>query len=178
MADGTYTLTQEGQDRFTASIEVPEEYGGGFWSDGNDQINQWIVGSAAKNPLTGEPYDPSLWASTIEMNKTATTNEWIEMFGAENEVKYMEAHDEVTMLPNINIPLPSDDTDIALIRSQCGDLISDTSWKMVFAADQAAYDQLWTDLKTQLEGLGWDQLVEYDTEKYQPVVDAKIAAME
>ena len=176
--DGTYTLTQEGQDRFTASIEVPEEYGGGYWSDGNDQINQWIVGSAAKNPLTGEPYDPSLWASTIEMNKTATTNEWIEMFGEENEVKYMEAHDEVTMLPNINMPLPSDDTDIALIRSQCGDLISDTSWKMVFAADQAEYDQLWTNLKTQLEGLGWDQLVEYDTEKYQPVIDAKIAAME
>ncbi|HIR46473.1 MAG TPA: hypothetical protein IAB89_02270 [Candidatus Caccousia avicola] len=63
--DGTYTLTKEGQDRFTATIQVPEEYGGGSWSDGNNQINQWIVGSAATNPLTNECYDPSLWASSI-----------------------------------------------------------------------------------------------------------------
>ena len=52
--DGTYTLTKEGQDRFTGDLQVPEELGGGSWSDGNNQINQWIVGSAEMNPVTGE----------------------------------------------------------------------------------------------------------------------------
>ena len=177
-ADGTYTLTQEGQDRFTATIQVPEEYGGGSWSDGNNQINQWIVGSAATNPLTGECYDPSLWASSIEMNMTATTNEWIEQFGAQNEVEYLEGTDQLKMVANINIPLASDSTDIALIRSQCGTLIKDTSWQMVFAKDEAEFNSLWENMCTQLEGLGWGTLTEYDTEKYQAIVDARIAAAE
>lgn len=176
--DGTYTLTQEGQDRFTATIQVPEEYGGGSWSDGNNQINQWIVGSAATNPLTGECYDPSLWASSIEMNMTATTNEWIEQFGAQNEVEYLEGTDQLKMVANINIPLASDSTDIALIRSQCGTLIKDTSWQMVFAKDEAEFNSLWENMCTQLEGLGWGTLTEYDTEKYQAIVDARIAAAE
>lgn len=176
--DGTYTLTKEGQDRFTATIQVPEEYGGGSWSDGNNQINQWIVGSAATNPLTNECYDPSLWASSIEMNMTATTNEWIEQFGAQNEVEYLEGTDQLKMVANINIPLASDSTDIALIRSQCGTLVKDTSWQMVFAKDEAEFNSLWENMCTQLEGLGWSTLTEYDTEKYQAIVDARIAAAE
>ena len=176
--DGTYTLTKEGQDRFTATIQVPEEYGGGSWSDGNNQINQWIVGSAATNPLTNECYDPSLWASSIEMNMTATTNEWIEQFGAQNEVEYLEGTDQLKMVANINIPLASDSTDIALIRSQCGTLVKDTSWQMVFAKDEAEFNSLWENMCTQLEGLGWSTLTEYDAEKYQAIVDARIAAAE
>ena len=176
--DGTYTLTKEGQDRFTATIQVPEEYGGGSWSDGNNQINQWIVGSAATNPLTNECYDPSLWASSIEMNMTATTNEWIEQFGAQNEVEYLEGTDQLKRVANINIPLASDSTDIALIRSQCGTLVKDTSWQMVFAKDEAEFNSLWENMCTQLEGLGWSTLTEYDAEKYQAIVDARIAAAE
>ena len=63
------------------------------------------------------------------------------------------------MVPNNNVPLGSDTTDIALIRSQCGDLVSDTSWKMVYASDDAQFEQMWDDMTEQLEGLGWDQLV-------------------
>ena len=159
-------------------ICVPEEYGGGSWSDGNNQVNQWIVGSAATNPNTGESYDPSLWASSIEMNLTATTNEWMEKYNADNEVKYLEGTDQLKMVANINIPLATDSTDIALIRSQCGTLIKDTSWQMVFAADEAEFNSLWDNMMTQLEGLSWSTLTEYDTEKYQPLIDARIAAAE
>lgn len=174
--DGTYTLTKEGQDRFTATIQVPEEFGGGSWNDGNNQVNQWIVGSVATNPLTGEGYDPALWSSSIEMNKTATTNEWIEQFGAENEVEYLKGTGQLKMVANINIPLETDSTDIALIRSQCGTMIKDTSWKMVFAADEAEFNALWDEMCTQLDGLGWSTLTEYDTQKYQAIIDARIAA--
>ena len=33
-------------------------------------------------------------------------------------------------------------------------------------------------MMTQLEGLSWSTLTEYDTEKYQPLIDARIAAAE
>ena len=70
----------------------------------------------------------------------------------------------------------SDTTDIALIRSQCGKEITNASWKMVFAADQAEFDALWENLKETLTGIGWDDLVKFDMEKYQKVIDARKAA--
>lgn len=171
--DGTYTLTKDGEVRFSADIQVPEEQGGGLWADGQCQINQWIVGSAEISPLTNEYYESGLWASTLKANETTTAKEWTEKYGAKNEVEYMKAQGQISMVPNNNVPLGSDTTDIALIRSQCGDLVSDTSWKMVYASDDAQFEQMWDDMTEQLEGLGWDQLVEYDTEKYQPLLDAR-----
>ena len=176
--DGTYTLTQDGIDRFTKEIMIPEEQGGGNWTDGNNQVNQWIVQSIDTNPLTGEPYDTNLWASTIEMNNTKTTKEWVEKFGAENEVKYMEENGLMKPVASVNMILDIDTTDIGLIRSQCKTLVCDNSWQAVFAADEAAFDALWDDMCTQLEGFGWNDLVEFDTAKYQPVVEARKAAAE
>lgn len=174
--DGSYTLTKDGENRHTADIQIPDDLGGGLWTDGNNQINQWIVGSAEKNPETGDFYETTIWKSTIERNQTATTKEWTEKFGAVNEVEYMKEKGQLGIVPNVNIPLESDSTDIALIRSQCGDIVKDSSWRMVFASSDADFDKMWDEMCTQLNGLGWDDLVKFDTEKYQAVIDARKAA--
>lgn len=174
--DGTYTLTEDGQNRFTADIQIPEELGGGLWNDGNNQINQWIVGSAEKNPLNGEYYETTLWSSTLEMNQTATTEEWTDKFGAVNEVEYMRDKNQLGMVANVNIPLASDDTDTALIRSQCKSVVCDASWRMVFATSDEEFEKMWDDMCVQLEGFGWNDLVAFDTNKYQAVIDARKAA--
>lgn len=174
--DGKYTLTEDGFNRFTTEIMVPEDQGGGNWTDGNNQVNQWIVASIEINPETGETFVPDQWASTIEKNNTKTTKEWRELYGATNEVEYMQNIGMMNPVPSVNFALAIDTTDIGLIRSQCKSIVCDTSWKAIFAADDAAFDKLWDDMCTQLEGFGWSQLVEFDTAKYQPVIDARKAA--
>lgn len=175
-ADGKLELTDEGMVRFSADVEVPEELGGGNWNDGNNMINQWIVASVDENPNTGEPYTSDLWETYIQKNQTKTTKEWSEKFGAADDVEYLEKNGMMTVVASINKPLAIDTTDISLIRKQCGDLIKDTSWKMVYAADDAAFDQMWDDMGKQLEGFGWNDLVAFDTDKYQVVVEARKAA--
>ncbi len=174
--DGTYTLTEDGFNRFTAEIMVPEDQGGGNWTDGNNQINQWIAASIEMNPVTGETFVPDLWASTIEKNNTKTTKEWQEVYGATNEVEYMKNIGMMNPVPSVNLALAIDTTDIGLIRSQCKTLVCDTSWKAIFAANDAEFEALWDDMVTQLEGFGWNDLVAFDTAKYQPVIDARKAA--
>lgn len=175
-ADGKYELTEDGYNRFTTEIMVPEDQGGGNWNDGNNQVNQWIVQSIEMNPVTGETFVPDMWAATIEKNNTKTTKEWREKYGAVNEVEYLKDNGMMNPVPSINMTLAIDTTDIGLIRSQCKSIVCDTSWKAIFAADEAAFDALWDDMCTQLEGFGWNDLVEFDTEKYQPVIDARKAA--
>ncbi len=176
--DGTYTLTDVGLTRFSADPEVPEELGGGSWNDGNNQVNQWMVAGVEMNPVTGETFSSDYWVSYIKQNDTATTKEWTEKFGAANEVEYLKENGMLEPVPSVNLALAIDTTDIALIRSQCGDQVKTTSWKAIFAADDAEFDQLWDDMCTTLNGLGWEQLVEFDTEKYQPVIAAREAAEE
>ena len=175
--DGTCTLTEDGYNRFTSEILIPEEEGGGNWTDGNNQINQWIVSGFEINPNTGETYSSDLWASYLEKNNTKTTQEYNEHFDCKNEVDYLEKNGMMSPVPSVNLILDIDTTDIGLIRSQCKTIVCDSSWQAVFAADEAEFEAIWDNMCTQLEGFGWQQLVEFDTAKYQPVIEARKAAM-
>jgi multiple sugar transport system substrate-binding protein/putative aldouronate transport system substrate-binding protein len=113
----------------------------------------------------------------VEKAKTTTVNEWNEHFQAENPVDYLVKNKKIGVVPYVNVNLIPDSSDISLIRTSCGPLVCDASWKMVFAASQAEFDSLWETLKTDLQGFGWDDLVKYDMEKYQALVDERAKAL-
>ncbi len=175
--DGTFSLTDNGYYALMENREVPEEFGGGGYSDGMSQINQWMMAGVSINPNTKETYTNNYWSSYIEENKTTMTNEWSDKYGAETQVEYLQKVGQLDVIPSINMILPSDSTDIALIRSQCGELTCDASWRMIFAEDENEFNEIWDNLKEQLVGFGWDTLVEFDKAKYQKVVDARNTAM-
>jgi len=174
--DGTYTLTEDGLYALMENREVPAEFGGGGYNDGISKINQWPMGGVSINPLTGETYSSNYWKSYLEANKTTMTNEWSAKYGATNQVEFLIKNKQLDIVPSINMILPSETTDISLIRSQCAEQICDTSWRMIFASSEDEFNQMWSDMKTQLEGLGWKDLVAFDTAKFQLVVDARKAA--
>lgn len=174
--DGKYTLTENGLYGLMENRPVSDEWGGGGFDDGNSKINQWPLNAVSTNPNTGEPYNTNYWASYLEANKTTMTKEWTAKYGGENQVKYLESTGQLKPVPNVNIILPSDSTDIALTRSQCATLICDTSWRMVFASSEDEFKSMWADMKTQLDGLGWADLVASDKATYQKILDARAAA--
>ena len=175
--DGTYTMTADGFNRFNSDIVVPDDMGGGKWGDGNNQINQWITAGVDTNSITGEAYDSAYWSSTLEANQTKTTLEWAEKFGgAKTEVEYFESAGLLQPVASVNKILAIDDSDTALIRGQCADVVKNSSWKAIFAKDDAEFDTIWDEMCTQLNGLGWEDLVKFDTEKYQTIVDARLEA--
>ena len=157
------------------NLPVPEEFGGGGYSDGNNQINQWIVSSISVNPETGEQYTPMLWETQKEANWTEMKDEWLERFGAPQPVDYMKKNDVLLISPNVSVSLPSDPNDIQLIRNQCGDTLNDYSWRMIYADSDEEFDSMWDEMVRQMEGLGFEELYEYDVEKHQVEIDAKKA---
>ena len=82
----------------------------------------------------------------------------------------------MTVVPSINMSLAIDTTDISLERKQCGDVIKEASWRMVFASDEADFEAQWDEMVSQLDGLGYADVVAFDTDKYQPMLDARKAA--
>jgi len=172
-----FVRTPEGEYALMDNSPVPEEFGGGLYADGMLQVNQWMVAGVATNPNNGTTFSATYWPAEVEKAKTKTTNEWGERFDAKNPVDYLLKNDVMTVVPFVNVNLTPDDTDTALIRSNCGPLVCDASWKMVFAKDEAEFEQIWTDLKDELEGFGWSDLVAFDMEKYQALVDERAAAL-
>ena len=158
------------------NLPVPEEFGGGGYQDGNNTINQWMVDAISTNPMTNEPYAGQYWATYKEATMTEMKKAWQAKFGAEEPVDYMKANNKLLISPNVSVTLPSDTSDISVIRSQCSDTFSDYSWRMIFAADDAAFDALWDEMSTLMDGYGFQDLVKFDMDKYQIELDAKLAA--
>jgi multiple sugar transport system substrate-binding protein/putative aldouronate transport system substrate-binding protein len=139
-------------------------------------MNQWIVADVATNPLTKAPYAYSLWPAEIKKAETVQAKEWTAKFGAANMVEYVKKNNMIGIVPNVNVVLDPEPTDIQLTRNQCGNVLKDTSWKMIFAKTDAELNKLWSDMKVQLAGLGWDKLVQYDLQTNKAIVDARAAA--
>ena len=173
-ADGKYTRIND--NALMDNLPVPEEWGGGGYQDGNNAINQWIVDAISTNPNTGEPYASQYWATYKAATMTQMKKEWQEKFGAEEPADYMQQNNVLLVSPNVSVSLPSDSNDIAIIRSQCGDTLCDYSWRMIFAKNQAEFDAMWDEMTTQMDGFGFQDVVEFDKEKFQIEVDAKNAA--
>ncbi len=177
-ADGNgFVRTKAGETALMDNSPVPEEFGGGLYADGMLQINQWMVAGTATNPNNNTSFSGNLWPAEVEKAKTTTTKEWSERWGAENPVDYLLKNKKMTVVPFVNVSLAADTTDIALTRSNCGQLVKDASWKMVFAKDQAEFDSIWNNLKSELEGFGWSDLVDFDKNKLQVLVDERAKAL-
>jgi multiple sugar transport system substrate-binding protein/putative aldouronate transport system substrate-binding protein len=172
-----FVRTKAGETALMDNSPVPEEFGGGLYADGMLQINQWAVAGLATNPNNNTSYTGNFWPAEVEKAKTKTTKEWATRFSAENPVDFLIKNNKMSVVPFVNVSLEADPTDIALIRSNCGQLVKDASWKMVFAKDQAEFDAIWNTLKEELEGFDWATLVEFDTNKLQVLVDERAKAL-
>ena len=157
------------------NLPVPEEWGGAGYSDGNNAINQWLVSANSTNPLTGEPYAKQYWSTYKEATMTQMKKEWQEKFGAAEPAEYMKKNNVLIISPNVSVALPTDNNDISNIRNQCKQIVKEYSWQMIYASDDAAFDKLWDDMTTKLNGLGWETLMKYDIETYTIELNAKNA---
>ncbi len=172
-ADGKYTLQND--NALMDNVPVPAEWGGAGYKDGFNAINQWMVHAISTNPNTGEPYNSQYWSTYKAATLTDMKKEWQQKFGAEEPAEYMKKNNVLLISPNVSVSLPSDTNDIAVIRNQCGDLLCDSSWKMIFAKNQAEFDKMWDEMSTKMDGLGFQDVVKFDKEKYQIELDAKNA---
>ncbi|MET3545554.1 putative aldouronate transport system substrate-binding protein [Paenibacillus favisporus] len=174
--DGKFKLTETGQTAFQKNTPVPDQYGGGGYQDGQSKINSMIMSDFVKDPDTGEFYNNNYWSSTIEANKTALTTDWQNTYNAKNATDYYQKNKMIDIVPNINTSFGVDSSDIKNKRSQISDYVKNASWKMVFAKDQAEFDQLWAKMKTDVAGLGWNDVLAADTAKAQKIVQMRSEA--
>jgi multiple sugar transport system substrate-binding protein/putative aldouronate transport system substrate-binding protein len=178
-----YTVGEDGKfipykdNALMDNLPVPEEFGGGGYQDGNNAINQWLCGSICMNPNTGETYDQKYWASYKAKNMTEMKKEWQARFDAEDSLDWMKKNNKIVISPNCVANLVTDTNDIELLRNEINKVLCKYTWQMFAAESDDEFEALWNKMVEEMDGLGYQDLFDYDCQKWQVEVDAKIAAV-
>lgn len=170
--DGTFTVKND--NALMDNLPVPEEYGGGGYDDGYNDINQWIVSSLCINPLTGERYAQKFWNSYKEQTMTEMKKEWSEMFDAADDVDWMKKNGKLFASPSVDFAPTADNNDIAALRGDVQKCLCEYTWNLIMTcATDEEFEAMWDEMIGQLDGFGYNDLYEYDCNMWQPEIDAK-----
>lgn len=164
MKDGEPVLTEFGkQALLDGDGDVPEEYGGGSYKDGVSALNVNTVLPIDINPDTGFPYAYTMWESYQNETTDPVKEDWSKnMGGAESTIGYLEENDQLLVAPGASHVAPEDSSEISTLRNQAKATIIEYSWRMVFAKDEAEFDQLLKEMQETADGLGYQTVLEFD----------------
>ena len=183
LKDFNYTVNEDGtfsplnDNALMDNLPVPEEYGGGGYDDGYNDINQWIVSSICINPLTGERFAQKFWKSYKEKTMTNMKKEWSEMFDAEDDVDWMKKNGKLFATPSVDFSPVADDNTIASLRAEINASLCEYTWNLIMTcATDEEFEAMWDEMVSTLDGFGYNDLYEYDCNMWQPEIDAKKAA--
>jgi len=174
--DGTFSVLDT--EALAKNAPVPEEYGGGGYSDGNNAINQWIGASICVNPDNGERFPYKFWSSyrAWEKENDKTKAEWSEYFEADNPVDYMKKNGQLLASPSVSFAAPDDQGEVKTNRELVNKELCNYTWRMIFAETDEQFESLWDEMVQQMDGFGFKELYDYDVSVYQVELDAKLAA--
>lgn len=155
--------------------KIPDNYGGGDFYYGSNQMNFSFVVPAMVNPQTNEPFDHNLWKSTLERNPNKLESSWREKMGVLTAKEYFEKNKQIAVAPQGftgKEPLKMDKT-LEQKNKQIGTVIQQMSWKLVFAKDQAEYDKLNKEMHDKVNGLGYGEVLDFSVKKAQELFEAR-----
>ncbi|WP_274653869.1 extracellular solute-binding protein [Paenibacillus humicola] len=170
MKDGKAVLTDFGKKALRdGTTQVPDQWGGGQYKDGTNQINNTTLKISNINPNTGEPYDWNSWSSVLKDNPNPVDKSWRETTGALTPHELLQKNNQLAI--NKALPEPAAVMDQTLNQklNQVATVIKQYSWKMVFAKNDSEFNQLKDEMISKAKGLGYDDLVKWQAEQTQKV---------
>ena len=172
-------LTEFGKDALIRKEEVmiPEEYGGGTWSDGVSVLNYKSVVLTDLDE-NGYPYAYKLWDSVRSLQQNALWDDWSTFMDAQSSIEYLTKNDQIVIAPGCSFSEVTETSEITTIRSQCRSVIVDYSWRMVFAEDEEEFNSLLKEMQDTVNSLGYEQVIAVDLENAKAYHEARIASVE
>ena len=155
-------LTEFGvQALLSGNAEMPQEWGGGIWSDGISALN---FNPVMQNDIApnGYPYSYLMWDSVVNREVTALDRSWREYMHADSTMEYLSQNNMMIIAPGCSYTIPMESAEISTMRSQCTTIILDYSWRMIFAEDEEAFYALLATMQEKVKSLGYDEVYAVD----------------
>ena len=161
---GVPYVTDAGWDIIENSKDLPT---GGKLGDGGSLMNSAGLSSAFKNPATNAPIGYGFWPSSQGRNPTKLMKDWQDTTGFKSTTAMLQSKNAFTVTPLAMKLVPTISDDMQTLAGQIGDIVKTTSWKMVFAKDEAEFDAFYKDMVAKAEGLGLQQVLTWDEQAWK-----------
>lgn len=163
--DGKPVFTDFGKKVLNdAKATVPDEFGGGSYQDGVSTLNFVTILGTDLDPNTGETYVNTGWTDYINLQMSTPLDEdWSShMGGAKTSMEYLKNNDMLAVAPGSSYIQPEEDSQISTLRGSIKTEIVNASWQAVFAANDSEFNKIMDGMRSKTEGLGIDQVLEFD----------------
>ncbi|HFD1635923.1 TPA: extracellular solute-binding protein [Enterococcus faecium] len=168
-------LTEIAQGSWEA--KVPEEDGGGVVSDTfKKRVNAAAMSPNATNPLYNSPSTYNTWKSYLLTSASELDKEWMADHGDVLNVKeYMMENDMVVPYSGVTIPPMKYSDEQQVVANQVGDVIKEMSWQMIYAKDDATFEQIETEMIKKAKNLGYDDCLKAEKDYAKEYFEARDA---
>jgi putative aldouronate transport system substrate-binding protein len=157
-ANGVPAMTEDGIAIIKNAEELP---GGGTLDQGIGAVNSFGLSRAFVHPEYGIPLSYSFWPSWMGQNPSKLRQIWREDTGYDYPSQYFKGEDKYVMTQLAFTMADVMDDDLNAKVTQIGDIASSYSWQMVFASDEAEFNELYAELVTKVEGLGIQEVLDW-----------------
>lgn len=162
--DGKAVLTDFGKKvQAGENPTVPDSWGGKKWQDGISALNFKALSTVDTDPNTKEPYLLDMWSSTLEAGDNPLKTDWQEHNdNAQTSISFLENKNALAVSAGSSYTSPKEDSDISTIRRQCKPIITDLSWKMIFAKTESEFNALLKQMQNTVYGMGYQTVLDND----------------
>ena len=159
----------------SSNTEMPAEYGGGTFQDGENKFNHETI--KIEQMIPGKTYSYSVkgWPCYAERYATNLSKAWSEEYagGATSGIELYRNTGKVSVVPAVAIaytfPEMSDANKEA--RALFAPVMKNGSWKCAYAESDEQFDQLWAEMVAECKSYGYDAYVAEKMEGIQACFD-------
>lgn len=148
---------------------VPDEFGGGKYSDGEPQHNLTTFAADVTNPITGEKYDRFFWNSELNKNPSKALAIWRADMSAKTGRNILTPDDLLKGRVSIGIASTftkaSRDAALDIKYKAVSTAIKTNTWLALMASTEDEYNQRVETLISEAKAAGLDECVKWDREQ-------------
>ena len=172
--DGKLVMT----DKFKEYLEAG---GGTYVLENGEEYSLFNIVSYIPNmgntiEKYGEPFPMTLWTEYVDRQyETEDAQAWSARYGYKYLKDLLEAENKMTAVMDTSfVPfLTPDSDDMKLTLAALKDVIVPSTWELIYAKDDAEFEQIWNRMKQNAEALGLEDVISY---KVEDIAQAKETA--
>ena len=155
-----------------SETQMPAEYGGGTFQDGESKFNHELISINQMVPGKSYSFSNQGWPCYAERNNTALQKAWSENY-AQGYTSGIQLYRETGKYSLVNSAViawayPEMSQASKEARALFAPVMKQGSWNCVYAADEAEFDKLWNEMVQKCKDYGYDAFV---AEKLEHIYD-------
>ena len=160
--------------RDVENTDVPAEWGGGKYRDGQSALNNTTVMANAMDPEGGFYYNHEAWEDGIELLENPLRLAWGEEYanGARTGVEFLRSTERYTLHPGTSYSYADKGDDLNAKRGQFAPIMKEYSWKCVYATSDEEFEATWNEMVQKCKDFGYDDVVDFYMVEIQNKLDA------